>query len=154
MEHVELPLARYNSVQHMLHTRCKQLLEILMSSEREDDKTVHEIVKMQKLLEDQELDRFSLEKLQAEAMLRASALFDAEQDPKESKTVAIENFKKSTKRSTPKSRHGYDEMSELLGECRVCGRHICVDICTWCSSAKRENFNNIPQILRISYYHS
>lgn len=40
VEHVELPLARYNSVQHMLHTRCIQLLEILMSSQREDDKTV------------------------------------------------------------------------------------------------------------------
>ena len=25
---------------------------------------------------------------------------------------------------------------------------------TWCSSAKRENFNHIPQILRISPYHS
>ena len=45
VEHVELPLARYNSVQHMLHTRCIQLLEILMSSEREDDKTVRGVRK-------------------------------------------------------------------------------------------------------------
>jgi len=144
VEHVELPLARYNSVQHMLHTRCKQLLEVLMSSEREDDKTVHEIVKMQKLLEDQELDRFFVEKLQAEAMLRANAMFDAEQDPKESKTMTIDNAKKSTKRSTKKSRQGYDEESARLGDCTLFGRTICVDVC---SSECRYRFMEIGFVI-------
>ena len=33
-------------------------------------------------------------------------------------------------------------------------KHIVVEPRTWCSSAKRENFNHIPQILRVSMYHS
>lgn len=100
---------------------------------------------MQKLLEDQELDRFFVEKLQAEAILKASTLFQDEKDPIESKTVSIVDTKTTLdSSSTSMSRQGFDIESQRLGECNICGHAVCT---TFLTSETRYNIMNVGFII-------
>jgi len=76
---VELPLPRYNSFLYTLHTRCRQLLDLVEGANRsadDEDETSRECVKMRKLLKEQDLEYFFLAKLQAEVILQAKKLHD------------------------------------------------------------------------------
>lgn len=121
---IELPLNRFDSVQYTLHTRCKQLLYKLKFDDREDDLTSHEIYKVQKLLQDQELDRFFLEKLQSEVLLRAKALNDDEYDELESKTVNSNQIRHRHRE------HKHDEEHATFLDVRLFGVDPCNVLCT------------------------